>query len=37
MRLVLGSASPRRQALLSELGFEFRVLTADADESFDPA
>ncbi|MEY4596481.1 MAG: septum formation protein Maf [Bacteroidota bacterium] len=37
MRLVLGSASPRRKALLSELGFEFRVLTADADESFDPA
>lgn len=35
MNLVLGSASPRRKALLSELGFEFRVVTADADESFD--
>jgi septum formation protein len=36
MQLVLGSASPRRKSLLSELGFEFRVLTADADESVDP-
>lgn len=36
MKLVLGSASPRRKALLAELGFDFRVLTADADESFDP-
>ena len=35
MQLVLGSASPRRKALLSELGFDFRVVTADADESFD--
>ena len=31
MHLVLGSASPRRKALLSELGFDFRVVTADAD------
>lgn len=36
MQLVLGSASPRRKTLLAELGFEFRVVTADADESFDP-
>lgn len=36
MRLVLGSASPRRRDLLTDLGFEFRVLTAEADESFDP-
>ena len=36
MDLVLGSASPRRKALLEELGFAFRVVTADADESFDP-
>lgn len=36
MKLVLGSASPRRKTLLHELGFSFRVLTADADESFDP-
>jgi len=36
MKLVLGSASPRRKELLSKLGFEFRVLTADCDESFDP-
>ena len=37
MQLVLGSASPRRKALLNELGFDFRVLTADTDESFDPS
>jgi len=36
MKLVLGSASPRRKELLSKLGFEFRVLTASCDESFDP-
>ena len=35
MKLVLGSASPRRKALLTELGFDFRVVTAEADESFD--
>ena len=37
MQLVLGSASPRRKALLSELGFNFRVVSAETDESFDPA
>ncbi|MBI1223304.1 MAG: septum formation protein Maf [Bacteroidetes bacterium] len=31
---VLGSKSPRRQALLSELGIEFELRSADADESF---
>lgn len=36
MQLVLGSASPRRKDLLNELGFQFRVLTAEADETFDP-
>ncbi len=35
MKIVLGSASPRRKTLLEELGFNFRVLTADIDESFD--
>ncbi|MEN9742863.1 MAG: hypothetical protein RLZZ65_668 [Bacteroidota bacterium] len=35
MKLVLGSASPRRSELLSKLGFEFRILVADCDESFD--
>ncbi len=35
MKIVLGSASPRRQALLKEMGFDFRVLIADVDESFD--
>jgi septum formation protein len=32
--LVLGSASPRRQALLKEAGFHFEVITADIDEHF---
>ena len=36
MKLVLGSASPRRKELLSKLGYEFRILTASCDESFDP-
>jgi len=36
MGLVLGSASPRRKALLQELGFEFKVVTTDVDETFDP-
>ena len=30
--LVLGSASPRRQQLLSDLGLSFIVKTADIDE-----
>lgn len=34
-RLVLGSASPRRERLLRELGLTFEVLTADAEEIHD--
>ncbi|MFT4710384.1 MAG: septum formation protein [Bacteroidia bacterium] len=37
MKLVLGSASPRRKSLLTEAGLDFLVLPADVDESFDPA
>jgi len=33
--LVLGSASPRRQALLKEAGFTFEVITSDIEEDFD--
>ncbi len=32
-KLVLASQSPRRQAFLSQLGYEFDVLAADIDES----
>ncbi len=32
--LVLGSASPRRQALLKEVGFQFDTVTADIEEHF---
>lgn len=32
--LILGSQSPRRQALLKEAGFEFEVKKIDVDESF---
>lgn len=34
MKIVLGSASPRRQELMKQLGFDFRVLTADCAEDF---
>ena len=33
---ILGSASPRRQQLLRDAGFRFRVVSIDADESFSP-
>lgn len=33
MKLVLGSESPRRKELLSALGFSFRTLKPDADET----
>ena len=33
MKLVLGSESPRRKELLSTLGFEFRTLKPNADET----
>lgn len=36
-RLVLGSASPRRQTLLKEAGFKFEVVTADIEEHFPPS
>ena len=32
--LVLGSASPRRKALLKEAGFDFDIITADIEENF---
>ena len=33
-KLVLASASPRRQQLLKELGLEFEVRPADVDEYY---
>lgn len=35
MKLILASASPRRREILSALGVDFTVFTADADESCD--
>ena len=35
MKIVLGSASPRRQSLLSELGYTFQVLIPTIDEIVD--
>ncbi len=35
MEIILGSASPRRKQLLSEMGFQFSVLSSDIDESFE--
>jgi septum formation protein len=32
-RIILGSSSKTRQAILRELGYDFDVLTADIDES----
>ena len=32
--IILGSASPRRQELLKEMGIKFQVLTHDIDENF---
>lgn len=32
--LVLGSASPRRKALLKDAGFDFEIITADIEENF---
>ena len=34
MKIILGSASPRRKELLSAAGFSFEVRTKDTDESF---
>lgn len=36
-KLVLASASPRRRALLDEMGYRFEVVPADVDERVDPA
>ena len=35
--LILASKSPRRQELLARLGLSFAVMTADIDETMDPA
>jgi septum formation protein len=35
-RLILASGSPRRAALLRQMGFEFIVMKQEIDESFDP-
>ncbi len=35
MKIILASKSPRRKEILSNLGFEFEVITADTDESSD--
>jgi septum formation protein len=35
-RLILASKSPRRQQLLSGLGFNFEIVTREVDESFPP-
>ncbi len=32
--MVLASKSPRRQALLKDMGFDFEIITKDTDESF---
>ncbi|MBI2514893.1 septum formation protein Maf [Candidatus Wolfebacteria bacterium] len=32
MKIILGSASERRQRILKEMGYEFEVMTADIDE-----
>ena len=37
MALILASASPRRQELLRTLGLTFTVMTADIDETMNPA
>ena len=35
MRYILASASPRRKEILGNLGLDFTVLVADADETCD--
>ena len=35
MKFILASKSPRRREILSELGLEFEIITADTDESCD--
>lgn len=36
MKIILGSASPRRKELLSQLGVEFDIVTSDVEESLLP-
>ena len=36
-KLILGSASPRRQQLLKDAGFSFKTISINADESFSPS
>lgn len=36
MKIILGSASPRRQSLLKELGYSFEVITPDIEEVVEP-
>lgn len=35
-RLVLGSASPRRKEMLSQMGFEFEIRISNAEEIYNP-
>jgi septum formation protein len=35
MKIVLGSASPRRSELLRQMGYDFRIVKADCSEEFD--
>lgn len=35
-RLVLGSASPRRKEMLSQMGFEFEIRVSNAKETYNP-
>lgn len=37
MRLILASASPRRRELMGAFGHPFEILSADIDETMDPA
>jgi len=36
-KIYLASKSPRRRELLTDMGLEFEILTADVEESFDPS
>ena len=35
MKIILASKSPRRQEILTDLGYDFKVITAETDESSD--
>lgn len=35
--IILGSGSPRRKFLISELGWDFKVIVKDVEENFDPS